>query len=89
MELLKLRTELDSLNEEIISLLAKRRALTKQVAALKKREKLPVFDGKRERLQIEKVRKIAEKHAIDPDIVEKLFEIYVAYCRQEMAKEMV
>lgn len=89
MELLELRIELDSLNEEIVSLLAKRRALTQQVAALKKREKLPVFDGNREKLQIEKVRVIAEKYAIDPDVVEKLFEIYVAYCRQEMAKEMV
>ncbi|WP_420420606.1 chorismate mutase [Simkania sp.] len=62
--------------------------MTKQVAALKKREKLPVFDGNRERLQIEKIREIAEQHAIDPDVVEKLFDIYVAYCRQEMAKEM-
>ena len=88
MELLELRDRLDSLNEEIVSLLAKRRALTKQVAALKKREKLPVFDGNRERLQIEKIREIAERHAIDPDVVEKLFDIYVAYCRQEMAKEM-
>lgn len=88
MELEELRTELDALNEEIVCLLAKRRQVTKQVAQLKKREKLPVFDGNREKLQSEKVRGMARKFGIDPDVVEKLFEIYVAYCRQEMSKEM-
>jgi len=88
MELEELRSELDALNEEIVSLLAKRRSITKQVAQLKKRESLPVFDGNREKRQSEKVREVAKRHAIDPDVVEKLFEIYVAYCRQEMAKEM-
>jgi len=88
MELEHLREKLDAINEEIIALLAKRRSVTKQVAELKKKENLPVLDEKRERLQIDKVREIAKKHALDPEIIEKLFDLFVAYCRREMAKDM-
>lgn len=86
MELEVLRMELDALNEEIIALLAKRRAVTKRVALLKQKENLPIYDGKRERIQANRVRELAKMYSLDPDVVDELFTMYVAYCRQEMSQ---
>ena len=88
MDLEELRQEIDLLNEEIIRLLAKRRAVTKQVAQIKKGKKLPVFDGGREEVMYERVRALAKIHRLDPSVVESLFRSYVGYCRREMAREM-
>lgn len=88
MNLEDLRQEIDLLNEEIIRLLARRRAVTKQVAMVKKNKNLPVFDGGREEMMYERVRDLAAAHELDPSVVESLFRSYVRYCRQEMAKEM-
>lgn len=88
MQIEKLRFKLDIINEKIISLLAKRRQITKEIAQLKKEIKLPVLDKDREKIQNEKIRQIACKFEIDPDVIEKIFEFYIAYCKQEMMKEM-
>ena len=86
MEIEKLRDEIDLVNEEIIALLGKRKVMTAKMACLKKERSLPVYDGNREKAQTEKVRRIAEHHHVDPDVVESIFKDYVAYCRQEMEK---
>ncbi|MGE0198846.1 MAG: chorismate mutase [Simkaniaceae bacterium] len=86
MEIETLREEIDLVNEEIIALLAKRKAMTKKMAHLKKERHLPVYDGNREAVQTEKVRQTAKLHHLDPDVVEGIFSDYVAYCRREMEK---
>ena len=86
MEIERLREEIDSVNEEIIALLGKRKTMTIKMAQLKKERKLPVFDSNREEAQTEKVRRIAEIHHVDPDIIESIFRDYVAYCKREMEK---
>ena len=49
MKLEKLRRSIDSIDDEILNLFLKRLELCKEIGRLKKDEKLPVFDSKRER----------------------------------------
>jgi chorismate mutase len=88
MNLTELRKQIDALNEEIISLFARRLELTKQVAQVKKRESLPVDDFKREEDQKELLRHLAKKYQLDPDIIEELFDLFIKYSKVQMQKEM-
>ena len=51
MELEKMREQIEGINGEIITLLAKRKALTLKISELKKKEKMPTYDPVREKKQ--------------------------------------
>lgn len=84
MELEALRKEIEKLNEEIIVLLGKRKALTLKVAKVKKENNLPIYDPSRESEQSKKIAEIAKKNQLDPKEIVELFDCFVAYCRKEM-----
>lgn len=56
MDLPEVRTEIDRINQEILSLFRRRMDCAKTVAEIKKKEHLPIFDAQREREILEKVR---------------------------------
>ncbi|MGS0741830.1 chorismate mutase [Glaciimonas sp. GG7] len=73
-QLLELRAQIDLVDAQLVSLLGQRFGLTAQVGILKKETGLEARDADRERLQIEKVRKLATDSGVDPDFVENLFQ---------------
>ena len=56
LELLKVRSEIDFIDEELISLFIKRLECAKKVAEIKKEYQLPVLNSTREQEIIEKVK---------------------------------
>lgn len=88
MKLEELRKIVDGINEEIIVLLAKRLEVTKQIARVKKEEKLPVDDFGREEKQLTMLRALAQKHGLSPAVIEEIFNLFVDYSKLNMKMEM-
>jgi chorismate mutase len=72
-ELDALRTRIDTIDEQIIRLLADRFRVTEEVGLLKKRYQLQAVDPHREAAQAENFRAMAEAHQLDPDLVQHIF----------------
>lgn len=72
MELLEIRRQIDSIDSEIINLLAKRAELVSAAGKLKKDEQ-GVRDPKRIEQVIEKVRAKAASSGLSPDIAERVY----------------
>lgn len=89
MNLESLRKEIDAINEEIITLLAKRLDVAKQIAEVKRAETLPVDDWEREKLQNERLRELAKRHNVSPAIIEDIFNLFVGYSKLEMKLVMM
>ncbi len=76
MKLEKLRRSIDSTDGEILNLFLKRLELCKEIGKLKKDEKLPVFDSKRENEILSKVKeKSGESFKYTKSLFLKIFEI--------------
>ena len=73
MTLQTLRAEIDAIDEQIIHLLAKRFAVTRQVGQLKARNALPSVDAERESAQQLRYRQLALANDIDPALVTGMF----------------
>jgi chorismate mutase len=80
----QLREIIDAINEEIISLFAERLSCAKRIALLKKEKQSPIHDSEREKKQMQDIRKAAEARGIRPEIMEKIFGIYIDYTKEEM-----
>ncbi len=75
-----LREEIDSLNREIVALLARRVDVALRIGEVKSRHGRPVVDRSREALVYERVRGLAEGFGLDPDDVERVFREIIALC---------
>ncbi len=64
-DLQKLRSSIDSVDEEILSLFMKRMELCRSVAEFKKLNNMPVFQGDRERQVIERIKKLTGDHGLE------------------------
>lgn len=72
-ELDALRTRIDTIDEQIIRLLADRFRVTEEVGLLKKREQLQAVDPQREAAQVENFRALARTNQLNPDLIEHIF----------------
>jgi chorismate mutase/prephenate dehydrogenase len=72
-ELEALRQRIDALDQELVSLLARRREVVEQVAAVKRAANLPVLHPAREEDLITERRAQAQAEGLDPDLVEDVF----------------
>lgn len=77
-ELTGLRQSIDNIDAALVHLLAERFKFTQQVGWLKAREGLPASDPDRERVQIARLRALAEESHLDPAIAEKFLNFIVA-----------
>ncbi len=76
MKLEKIRKSIDSIDDEISNLFLKRLELCKEIGKLKKDEKLPVFDSKRENEILYKVKEKSGKYfKYAKSLFLKIFEI--------------
>ena len=73
-ELLALRDKIDTLDEEILMLLAQRFAVTSEVGKLKAKEQLNSVDSVREQEKLACLRSLADKHSLNSEFVLELFQ---------------
>ncbi|MBX7065933.1 MAG: chorismate mutase [Parachlamydiales bacterium] len=84
MSLNLLRQEIDMLDEEIIKTIGKRIELARQVARVKKEERLPILDAKREEEIRAAIRKLAKKEGLSAPIMVEIIQLILDYSRIEM-----
>ena len=77
-ELLSLRQSIDNVDAALIHVLAERFKFTQQVGRLKAAAGLPASDPERERVQIDRLRALAEESHLDPEFAEKFLNFIVA-----------
>jgi chorismate mutase/prephenate dehydrogenase len=71
--LLRLRDELDSLDQQVLELLKRRMAVVTQVAAVKRVEGVQIRDFKREREMLDERRRRADQLGLSPASVESIY----------------
>lgn len=89
MNLEELRKKIDKINEEIISLFARRFQMTKQIAHVKKRQHIPIDDFQREDLQRETLRALAKRYQLSPSVIEDMFALFIDYSKLQMKIDML
>lgn len=77
-ELDGIRLSIDNIDAALIHLLAERFKFTQQVGRLKAAHGLPPSDPEREKVQIARLRALAEESRLDPAFAEKWFNFVVA-----------
>lgn len=77
-ELLSLRQSIDNIDAALVHLLAERFKFTQKVGYLKARVGLPASDPEREKVQISRLRALAEESHLDPAFAEKFLNFIVA-----------
>jgi chorismate mutase len=77
-ELTALRRSIDHIDAALVHLLAERFKFTQQVGRLKATAGMPASDPERERVQIARLRALAEESHLDPAFAEKWFNFVVA-----------
>ena len=81
----ELRKGIDSIDTEMVELLAKRFQLTEEVGVYKAANRLAAQDPGREALQFDKIRHLAEFHGLNPEYAASIFRriMDVAIARHE------
>lgn len=72
MDLSEIRKKLDTLDAELVNIIAKRQELIPDVAEYKKKNNVKRYQPEREKEIIEAKRKMAEKASVNPDLIEDL-----------------
>ena len=76
----ELRSEIDELDQELFSLLAKRMAVVKNIGATKRAQALPISDPVREALLKDRLKKLASE-ILEPWHVEELASVIIRISR--------
>jgi chorismate mutase len=77
-ELVGLRESIDNIDAALVHLLAERFKFTQSVGRLKAASGLPASDPDREKVQIARLRALAEESHLDPAFAEKFLNFIVA-----------
>jgi chorismate mutase len=72
------RASIDNIDAALVHLLAERFKITKAVGRYKATADLPAADEARERVQIDRLRALAEQAGLDPAFTEKFLRFIVA-----------
>ncbi|WDP92272.1 MAG: bifunctional chorismate mutase/prephenate dehydrogenase [Desulfobacter sp.] len=83
-----LRDEIDRIDSEILSLLARRQEQVEEVVALKKAHKMPVYHPAREEDLLSRLRSQAVKADMDPDFMEDLYRVILRQSRLKQTRKM-
>ena len=67
------RNEIDSIDEQLLSLIAKRRLVTAKVGELKSNKGMPIFDPSREQALLSKLKKQGASDDLSPSLIEDVF----------------
>ena len=83
-----LRDEIDAIDSQILSLLARRQAQVEKVVALKKVHSIPVYHPAREEDLISKLRCKSHQSGLDPDFMEDLYRVILRQSRVKQTQRM-
>ncbi|MFW6296930.1 MAG: bifunctional chorismate mutase/prephenate dehydrogenase [Desulfosalsimonas sp.] len=87
-ELEELRKKIDTADENIVSLLARRMELVNRIVDIKKKHHLPVYHPAREEDLISARRRQGKKAGLDPDFIEELYRAVLSRSRVEQTGQM-
>jgi len=87
-ELENLRRQLDTIDQKIVSLLAKRQAKVEHVVKLKKTHNLPVYHPAREENLISRLRNQGAEAGLDSDYIEELYRRILRQSRVEQTARL-
>ena len=76
-KLAQFRKSIDNMDAALIHVLAERFRITKAVGEFKAQHDLPPADPGREKIQVERLRKLASEADLDPDFAEKLLNFII------------
>lgn len=76
-ELRRIRIGIDGVDDGVVRLLGRRRALVLRLAKAKKILKVPIHDRARERALVERVKRLGGAKRLNPEFVEVLFRLIV------------
>ncbi len=76
-ELGRLRVEIDTLDRQLLELIAARFQVSRQIGSLKRMLDLPVRDPGREAQQIQSMRERADKEGVSPDLAERILQLII------------
>jgi len=76
----RLRNQIDKIDDNLVDLLEKRKSIVKKIWQIKKQQKLPLIDLKREREIINKAKKRAK--TLNKKELEKLFKEVILISRK-------
>ena len=82
--MLKLREQIDAIDREWIKLLKQRLDVAKQIALVKKNNRMPILDLEREKRMKAEIRRLAQEQQINEHMVEEIFHLVIFYTKQEM-----
>ena len=82
----KLRKEIDRIDNNIITLLSKRKGIVKKIADIKRQKNKPVIDNKREQEIINRLKKLSKEKGLDENFIESIYETIINYSRNEQEK---
>ncbi len=83
-----LRDEIDAIDSQILSLLARRQTQVENVVALKKVHSIPVYHPAREEDLISKLRLQSQQSGLDPDFMEDLYRVILRQSRVKQTQKM-
>lgn len=84
----KLRKELDKVDDSIISVLAKRMSLVRQIAQIKSENNLEIKDKQREKKILSRIKKRAIEHNLDPEIADKIMRAIIDQSVRKQKKQL-
>ncbi len=87
-EILPLRTRIDEIDAQILSLLAQRQTEVGKVVDLKKKHHMPVYHPAREEDLISRLREQAVRASLDPDFMEDLYRVILRQSRVKQTGQM-
>ncbi|MBI3565731.1 MAG: chorismate mutase [Elusimicrobia bacterium] len=86
--LARIRAGIDGVDDGVVRLLARRRALVIELAKIKKELSLPIYDRAREQALIDRVKKWGRKHELNEEFVEVLFRLVVMNSKEVQYHEV-
>lgn len=82
-KLKNLRKKIDKIDSEILRKLAERFSIISKIAGFKTKNKLPVFDGKREKAIMKSIKTSAKKLKLNEKMAEKIFKLILKTSRSQ------
>lgn len=83
MEIESIRKEIDGIDDEIISLLSKRKHLIKKIAEIKKQSGNPILDQGREQQVMKRLKKLSKEKGLDENFIDSIYEIILKNSKEE------
>lgn len=87
--LARIRVGIDSVDNGMVELLAKRRKLVLELAKIKKTLNLPIYDRKREQALVDRVKKRGARQGLNEEFLEVVFRLVVMNSKETQYHEAV